>query len=149
MTGVGRAALITAGAAAGTIVVDRALKVAAEHALDEGERARGPLGTRLVRRTNEAGIASASNSDGLGRAMIGVGGLLALGIAGAGIATRRPLAVQLGAGLVAGGMAANLVDRATRGRVTDYLATPLGVLNAADLAIGAGLVLGGIGLALR
>jgi lipoprotein signal peptidase len=46
-------------------------------------------------------------------------------------------------------MAANLVDRAAGGGVTDFLHSPLGVLNAADVAIGAGILLGGIGMAIR
>jgi hypothetical protein len=33
--------------------------------------------------------------------------------------------------------------------VTDYLPTPLGVLNAADVLIGAGIAIAGIGVALR
>ena len=57
---VGRAALITAGAAAATCAVDRALKVAVEHTLDEGEHTRGPLGIHLVRRTNDRGIGGSS-----------------------------------------------------------------------------------------
>jgi lipoprotein signal peptidase len=151
---VGRAALITAGAAAATFAVDRALKVAVEHTLDEGEHTRGPLGIRIVRRTNDRGIGGSARDahpDGL---LMAAGGALALGVAGAGawLGRRGGLAnvgLMAGAGLVAGGMAGNLFDRASEGRVTDFLPSPLGVLNAADLAIGAGIVLGGLGMALR
>ncbi len=51
--------------------------------------------------------------------------------------------------MVAGAMAANLLDRATKGSVTDLLPSPLGVLNVADVALGVGIVLGGLGMALR
>ncbi|MCB0877756.1 MAG: signal peptidase II [Thermoleophilia bacterium] len=150
MTGVGRAALITAAAAGATIAVDRIAKVAVEHALAPGEQASGPFGTRIVRRSNGGGVAGSERGSTAGRALVAGGGLLALGIAGAGVALHRPWPLQVGAGMVAGAMAANLVDRATGDHaVTDFLATPLGVVNGADLLLGAGLVLGGIGLAIR
>jgi lipoprotein signal peptidase len=149
MTGVGRAALITAGAAAATFAVDRALKVAVEHVLDEGEQVRGPLGIRIRRQHNEYGIAGTEQGSGANTALLVAGGALALGIAGAATMLRRPTMVQVGAGMVAGAMAANLVDRAVKGSVTDFLPSPLGVLNAADIALGAGIVVGGLGMALR
>lgn len=149
MTGVGRAALITAGAAAATLVVDRALKVAVEHALDEGEQVRGPLGIQIRRQHNEHGIAGSDQGSGANMALLVAGGALALGIAGAATMLRRPTMLQVGAGMVAGAMAANLVDRTMRGSVTDFLPSPLGVLNAADVALGAGIALGGLGMALR
>lgn len=149
MAGVGQAALLTAGAAAATYAVDRSLKVAVEHAFDEGEQVHGPLGIRLRRRTNRHGVAGLPAPGGANGALLLAGGALALGIAGAGIALRRPAALQLGAGMVAGAMAANLVDRATGHGVTDFLPSPLGVLNAADVALAAGLVLAGIGMAAR
>lgn len=149
MTGVGRAALITAGAAAATIAVDRALKVAVEHALDEGEQVRGPLGIRIRRQHNEHGIAGSDQGSGTNLALLVAGGALAFGIAGAATMLGRPTMLQVGAGMVAGAMAANLVDRAMQGSVTDFLPSPLGVLNAADVALGAGIVLGGMGMALR
>lgn len=148
-TGVGRAALITAGAAATTIAVDRALKVAVEHTLEQGEQVRGPLGIRIRRSVNDRGVAGAERGSATGVALLAAGGTLALGIAGAGALLHRPVALQVGAGMVAGGMAANLVDRAFQGHVTDFLPTPLGVVNGADVAIGAGLAIAGIGLALR
>lgn len=146
---VGRAALITAGAAAATFAVDHGLKVAVEHALDEGEHASGPLGIQLIRRTNDRGMTGSGDDGTHAGVLVAAGGALALGIAGAGVLARRPLAVQLGAGLVAGGMAANLVDRAIGPGVTDYLPSPLGVLNAADVAIGTGIIIAGLGLAVR
>lgn len=141
MTTLARAALITAAAATATFTVDRALKVAVERTLDEGERARGPLGVQLVRRSNDRPIAAAT---------LAAGGALALGIAGAGTALRGPGLLQVGTGMVAGAMLGNLVDRAGGDHaVTDYLPTPLGVINAADALLGAGIVLGGIGMVLR
>ncbi len=149
MTGVGRAALITAGAAAATIAVDRVLKVAVEHNLAEGEQVQGPLGIRIRRQPNRHGIAGSEQGGGANLALLLGGGALALGIAGAGTMLRRPTMLQVGAGMVAGAMGANLVDRAMHGSVTDFLPSPLGVLNAADVALGAGIVLGGLGMALR
>jgi lipoprotein signal peptidase len=149
MTGVGRAALITAGAAAATFAVDRALKVGVEHALDEGEQVHGPLGIRIRRQVNEHGIAGSDPAGSTNAALLVAGGALALGIAGGATMLRRPTMLQVGAGMVAGAMAANLVDRAMRGAVTDFLPSPLGVLNGADIALGAGIVLGGLGMALR
>lgn len=140
MSPLGRAALVTAGAATATIAVDRALKAGVERTLDERERASGPLGVTLLRTTNRS-----ENSVGA----LAAGGFLAVAIAGAAMVLRQSTAVQLGAGMVAGGMAANLVDRASGDGVTDFLPTPLGVINAADAAIAAGLVVAGIGLALR
>jgi lipoprotein signal peptidase len=139
VTDVGRAALITAGAAASTLVVDRVLKAAVEHGLDEGAHA-SPLGIPVTRRTNGRGMSPV---------LIAAGSALAIGIAGAATLARRPTLVQVGGGLVAGGMLANLTDRALSGDVTDFLPSPLGVLNGADVAIAAGLVLAGTGLVLR
>lgn len=149
MTGVGRAALVTAGAAAATLAVDRAVKVAVERTLDEGEQVRGPLGIRVRRQPNLRGIAGSDPGSSANMALLLAGGALALGIAGAGTMLRRPTMLQVGAGMVAGAMSANLIDRARQGSVTDYLPSPLGVLNAADVALGAGIALGGLGMALR
>mgnify|MGYP003379067209 CR=1 FL=1 len=151
MTGVGRAAWITAGAAAATIVVDRALKVGVEHALQPGEQARGPLGIRIVRRTNEHGVAGTTPGGAGDLALLAAGGVLALGVAGGSTMLRRPALLQVGGGMVAGAMLANLADRVLGGGdgVTDFLPSPLGVLNGADVLLGAGIVLAGVGLALR
>jgi lipoprotein signal peptidase len=151
MTGLGTAALVTGGAVAATIAIDRALKVGVEHALDEGEQVSGPFGIRIRRQTNDHGIAgreAGSQHDG---ALLAAGGALALAIAGAGAWFGRGgglagRTLQVGAGLVAGGMAANLVDRASGGGVTDFLPSPLGVINGADAALGAGLLVGGAGI---
>jgi lipoprotein signal peptidase len=133
--------MLTAGAATAAFAVDRASKLVVEHTLEEGERADGPLGTSIVRRSNAGPHALAG---------VVAGGALAAGIAAAGSSLRRPALLQLGAGMVAGAMLGNVVDRVTGDRaVTDFLPTPLGVLNAADLLLGAGIVLGGIGMAIR
>src|SRR6187431_471798 len=104
MTGVGRAALITAGAAAATIAVDRVLKVVVEHTLDEGEQVHGPLGIRIRRQPNQHGISGSEQGSGANLALLLAGGALALGIAGAGTMLRRPTMLQVGAGMVAGAM---------------------------------------------
>jgi len=43
------------------------------------------------------------------------------------------------AGLVVGGAAANLLDRAATGAVHDFLATPWVLLNVADIAVFVGM----------
>lgn len=144
MTGVGRAAAITAGAALATMAVDRASKLVVERSLAEGEPARGPFGIRIRRITNDRPLAGVG-----GGALLAAGAALAVGAAVTGTALRRPLLLPLGGGILAGAMGANLIDRATRGGVTDFLVSPLGVVNAADLALGAGIVLAGMGLAVR
>jgi lipoprotein signal peptidase len=141
MGSVAAATVATAAAATATVVADRTLKSMVERRLDEGERAGDPFTAHVVRRSNHTGA---------GPAFAIAGGALAAGIAAGGVALRQPLAVQVGAGMVAGAMATNLVDRVMGDRaVTDFLATPLGVVNAADVLLGAGLIIAGIGLVLR
>ena len=134
-----------------TIAIDRALKLGVEHSLDEGEQAHGPFGITIRRRTNDRGIAGSEADGHTNVALLAAGGALALGIAGAGAWFGRGgglagRTLQVGAGLIAGGMAANLVDRAGGGGVTDFLPSPLGTINGADAALGAGILLGGLGI---
>jgi lipoprotein signal peptidase len=53
-------------------------------------------------------------------------------------------AVQIGVpaalpGIVAGGMLGNVVDRARYGSVRDFIATPVAIINVADIAVMIGL----------
>lgn len=147
MTDVGRAAVVTVGAATAALIADRVAKTAIERTLGEGEAARGPLGIHLHRVSNTRGVlGSPVGSDGTG---LLVGAALAGGIAGAGVLLRRPALLQIGTGLVAGGIAANLIDRARGRGVTDFLPSPLGVLNLGDVALGAGIACAIVGIALR
>lgn len=149
MTGVGRAVLVTAGAATAVLVADRVAKVAVERTLDEGQHVRGPLGIHLRRTTNARPITGGRPGDAELPVVLAAAAALAIGIAGAGVALRRPAALQIGAGMMAGGMAANLVDRARGDGVTDFLRYPGGVLNLADLALAAGFACAGLALAVR
>lgn len=152
MGGMATAALVTAGAVAGTIAIDRATKLGVEHALDEGERG-SALGIPLERRTNSRGIQGVDKGSGTDLALIATGGAFALGVAGAGAYFGRGggwqgRLLQAGAGILAGGMAANLADRAFTDRgVTDFLPTSsrLGVINVGDIALATGFGLGAIG----
>jgi len=127
-----------------TFVVDHAVKAVVERTLDEGERGSGPLGLDVQRITHRDALGGSGSV-----AMLAAGAALAVGIGGAGVLVRRPALAQIGAGMVAGAMLANVADRVLGGGVTDFLPTPLGVINVADAAIGAGIALAGLGLLLR
>lgn len=143
MTGAAGALSITAVMAAGTVAVDRGLKAVVEQVLEDGESTR-LLGIPVTRTSNDRGIAGSERNSGSNTALLGVGSALALGIAGAGVLFGRGRGWQgttlaVGTSLLAGGMAANLLDRTTRDGVTDYLPSPLGTLNAGDLALASGI----------
>lgn len=136
---------------AGTIAIDRASKLAVERTLDEGERA-SAAGIALHRLTNGRGISGTEPGGSTNAALLGAGAALALGIAGAGAYFGHGggvagMALAAGTGFLAGGMAGNLFDRATKGEVTDFLPTPRGVVNLADIALGGGIVTAGIAAA--
>jgi lipoprotein signal peptidase len=64
------------------------------------------------------------------------------------------LAVQAGISpvlpaLIAGGMLGNVLDRARFGAVRDFIPTPFAIINIADIAVMAGVVALGVGLASR
>lgn len=141
------AGLVTGGAAAIVVAADQLSKHAVERRLHERESMPGPFGTTVRRVTNDRPIGG--HSPLAGGLLIGAGALLAAGIAGTAIALHRPLLVQVGGGLVAGAMASNLYDRSARGHVTDFIASPLGTINVADAAIGAGIAAFALGLAVR
>jgi len=145
----GRATRLAAGAAGATFAVDRVAKVAIEHGLGEGQRARGPLGIHLRRTTNARPLQGGAPGGGESPLLFAAAWTWALGVGAAGVAARRPAAVPIGAGIVAGAMAANLLDRAAGRGTTASMTSPLGVLHLADLALGAGFVCAGLGLMVR
>lgn len=152
MAGIRHAALVTAGAIAGTIAIDQVSKLAVERTLHVGERT-DVAGIPLERRANDRGISGTERGGGTNAALLGTGVALALGIAGAGAWFGRGggaagTVLAAGTGMLAGGMAANLFDRATKGQVTDFLPSPLGVINVADAALAGGIVTAGLGAAL-
>jgi lipoprotein signal peptidase len=51
--------------------------------------------------------------------------------------------------LIAGGFAANVLDRARFGAVRDFLATPWAIVNVADIAVVGGVIALGVALVLR
>jgi signal peptidase II len=76
-------------------------------------------------------------------------GLAPLGIAAIGRGAASPLGT-IGVGLILGGWAGNVVDRVTRGSVTDFVDAGVGTLrwpsfNLADAAILAGVLLLALG----
>lgn len=133
--------MMVGASTAGAFLLDHASKSLVERSLDEGERPDGMLEPYVVRRPSRGPHATVG---------IAAGTALALGIAGVGTTLGRPPLLLVGAGMVAGGMLGNLTDRITGdGSVTDFLATPLGLVNGGDVLIGAGIAIGALGIAIR
>jgi signal peptidase II len=135
----GRTTLSAAGVAALVVAVDQLTKALVRSALDLGEREDLVAGVRLVNVRN-TGVAFGFLADG--------GALLVVGTALALLAlvfffathTGRPL-VWLPTGLLLGGAAGNLIDRAREGSVTDFVKFPhFPAFNVADMAITFGVV---------
>ena len=135
----GRTALAAGATAAGVIALDQLTKALVRDGLTLGERRDLVLGVDLVHVRN-SGIAFGFLEDG--------GALLILGAAVALLAlvfffvthTGRPL-VWLPTGLLLGGAIGNLIDRAGRGSVTDFIKFPhFPAFNVADMAITFGVI---------
>lgn len=135
----GRATRAAAAVAVGVVVVDQATKALARGGLETGERRELLPFLDLVNVRN-SGVAFGF--------MAGGGALLVVGTAIALIAllafflthSQRPL-VWLPTGLLLGGAAGNLIDRAREGSVTDFIKFPhFPAFNAADTAITLGVV---------
>jgi signal peptidase II len=135
----GRATLAAAAVAVGVVVVDQATKALVRGSLDTGERRELLPFLDLVNVRN-SGVAFGF--------MAGGGALLVVGTAIALLAllafflthSQRPL-VWLPTGLLLGGAAGNLIDRAREGSVTDFIKFPhFPAFNAADTAITLGVV---------
>lgn len=125
--------------AAGVLAADQATKALVRAGVEPGERDGVFPGVELVHVRNR-GVAFSLFEDGgillVVVAVIAVGALLAFFATH----TRRPL-VWLPTGLLLGGAAGNLLDRARDGAVTDFLKLPLWpAFNLADTAITFGVL---------
>ena len=135
----GRTSLAAAAVAAVVVVLDQLVKALVRSEVERGERVDLVLGIDLVNVRN-SGIAFGLLSDG--------GALLVVGTAVALLAlvfffvthSGRPL-VWLPTGLLLGGAVGNLIDRAARGSVTDFVKLPhFPAFNVADMAITVGVI---------
>jgi signal peptidase II len=130
-----RAAALTLG----VIALDQLTKAAARGSIGRGEREPVFFGIALVNVRNR-GIAFGLFSDG-GALLVALAAaaVVALLVFFALNATRRGAWVPVG--LLLGGAAGNLIDRAREGAVTDFVDLPLWpAFNLADVAIVAGVV---------
>ena len=135
MTAAARAALV----AAATVAADQASKALVRSTIERGESVDLILGVDLVNLRNR-GIAFGLFSDG--GAMLVIFAVLALGALLVFFACHRgrPL-VWLPTGLLIGGAAGNLIDRARESAVTDFIDLPLWpAFNVADVAITLGVL---------
>ncbi len=135
----GRTALAAGATAAAVIAVDQLTKALVRDGLAFGERRDLVLGLDLVHVRN-SGIAFGFLEDG-GTLLI-VGAALALLALAAFFLTHasRPL-VWLPTGLLLGGAIGNLIDRADKGSVTDFIKFPhFPAFNVADISITFGVI---------
>jgi signal peptidase II len=133
-----RAILRAVAVAVAVVALDQATKAIVRGSIGRGERVEGPL-IDLVN-TRNAGVAFGFLSGG--GAIVAVLAGLALVALLAFFATHagRPL-VWLPVGLLIGGAAGNLIDRAAEGSVTDFIDPPLWpAFNVADMAITVGVL---------
>jgi signal peptidase II len=125
--------------AAAVVVADQATKAIVRGSIDRGERTELVAGFGLVN-TRNSGVAFGFFAGG--GILVGVLAGLALVALLAFFSTHaeRPL-VWLPTGLLLGGAAGNLIDRAVDGSVTDFLDPPLWpAFNVADAAITIGVL---------
>ena len=135
----GRTALAAGATAAGVIALDQLTKALVRDGLTLGERRDLVLGVDLVHVRN-SGIAFGFLEDG--GALLIIGAALALIALAAFFVThaRRPL-VWLPTGLLLGGAIGNLIDRADKGSVTDFVKFPhFPAFNVADISITFGVI---------
>ncbi len=135
----GRTALVAAATAAGVVALDQLTKALVRDGLVLGERRDLILGVDLVHVRN-SGIAFGFLEDG--GALLIVGAVVALAALVAFFSTHagRPL-VWLPTGLLLGGAIGNLIDRADKGSVTDFIKFPhFPAFNVADIAITFGVI---------
>ena len=133
------ATLRAAGVAAGVLAADQASKAIVRGSVGRGERVELVLGIDLVN-TRNSGVAFGFLSGG--GALVAVIAALALVALLAFFATHmdRRL-VWLPTGMLVGGAAGNLIDRAREGSVTDFVDLPLWpAFNLADSAITIGVL---------
>ena len=135
----GRTALAAGATAAGVVALDQLTKALVRDGLAFGERRDLLLGVDLVHVGN-SGIAFGLLEDG--GALLIVGAAVALLALLAFFATHagRPL-VWLPTGLLLGGAIGNLIDRADKASVTDFIKFPhFPAFNVADISITFGVI---------
>lgn len=135
----GRTAFAAVATAGGVIALDQLTKALVRDELALGERRDLVLGVDLVHFRN-SGIAFGFLEDG--GALLIVGAVLAVIALGVFFVTHsgRSL-VWLPTGLLLGGAVGNLIDRADKGSVTDFLKFPnFPAFNVADIAITFGVI---------
>jgi signal peptidase II len=133
------ATLRAVAVAAGVLAADQAAKAVVRSSIGRGERIDVLPGLDLVN-TRNTGVAFGFFSGG--GTVVAVVALVALAALLAFFATHlgRPL-VWLPTGLLVGGAAGNLIDRAHEGAVTDFVDLPLWpAFNVADAAITIGVL---------
>ena len=134
-----RAVLSAVAVALAVLAADQLTKAIVRGSIGRGERVDLALGVDLVN-TRNSGVAFGFFSSG--GAIVAVVAALALGALLVFFATHlsRPL-VWLPTGLLLGGAAGNLIDRAREGAVTDFVDLPLWpAFNVADAAITIGVL---------
>lgn len=139
-------------AAAATVGVDQATKLVARRSLEPGEvRELALEGT-----VSFGHIQNRGSSFGLVDELPAWIPAVATGVIGAGLVainrgSSRPVLAGVGAGLVVGGGAGNVIDRVRQGHVTDFAHTTdaFGFYNAADVALNAGLIASAAALLLK
>jgi signal peptidase II len=136
----GRATLAAALVAAGTLAIDQITKALVRNSIERGETVDVLPGVDLVN-TRNSGVAFSLFTGG-GR-LLGVIAVVAL----IGLLIfffrhlDRPL-IWLPTGMLIGGAAGNLIDRAAEGSVTDFIDLPLWpVFNVADIGVTVGMLL--------
>ena len=135
----GRTALAAGATAAVVIALDQLTKALVRDGLTLGEKRDLHAGVDLVHVRN-SGIAFGFLEDG--GALLIVGAVLALTALVAFFVTHagRPL-VWLPTGLLLGGAVGNLIDRADKGSVTDFIKFPhFPAFNVADMSITFGVI---------
>jgi signal peptidase II len=135
----GRTALAAGATAAGVIALDQLTKALVRDNLVLGERRDLVLGLDLVHVRN-SGIAFGLLEDG--GALLIIGAVLALVALTVFFVTHSGRAlVWLPTGLLLGGAIGNLIDRAGRGSVTDFIKFPhFPAFNVADISITFGVI---------
>ena len=135
MTAAGRAALV----AAGTVAADQAVKALVRSTIERGEQVPLVLGVDLVNVRNTGIAFGLFAGGGVLLVLFALAALVALAVFFA-RHRERPL-VWLPTGLLIGGAAGNLIDRAREGAVTDFIDPPAWpAFNLADVAITFGVL---------
>ena len=135
MTAGGRAALVAAGA----VAADQGVKALVRTTIERGEQVPLVLGVDLVNVRNTGIAFGLFAGGGVLLVLFALAALVALAVFFA-RHRERPL-VWLPTGLLIGGAAGNLIDRAREGAVTDFIDPPSWpAFNLADVAITLGVL---------